>query len=255
MQAFLDAILTITGEAAEIPRKHFRAGVDIIHKSDATPVTVADQATEEFIRAALIRTFPHHGILGEEFPTRVANSPYQWIIDPIDGTRAFISGMPLYGMLAGLLKDGTPRLGVVRMPELNEVYAGDGTVATLNGSQPLKVSATTDLDQAMLYINEADKIMRAEPDVFARLNNGARDRRYSYDCYPYALVAAGHVDACVDYDLKSYDILPLVPIITGAGGVISDWQGQPLGLDSDGRVASAATPALHAQLLELLNRD
>ena len=255
MQAFLDTIVTITGDAVEIPRKHFRAGVDIIHKSDATPVTVADQATEDFIRAALIRAYPDHGILGEEFPERAANGPYQWIIDPIDGTRAFISGMPLYGMLAGLLKDGIPTLGVVRMPELDEVYAGDGTITTLNGDQVLKVSTTTDLGQAMLYINEADKMMRADPAVFARLNKAARDRRFSYDCYPHALVAAGHVDACVDYDLKPYDILPLVPIITGAGGVISDWQGQPLGLNSDGRVATAATPALHAQLLELLNRD
>lgn len=255
MQAFLDTIVTITGDAVEIPRKHFRAGVDIIHKSDATPVTVADQATEDFIRAALIRAFPDHGILGEEFPERAANGPYQWIIDPIDGTRAFISGMPLYGMLAGLLKDGVPTLGVVRMPELNEMYAGDGTTATLNGGQVLKVSTTTDLAQAMLYINEADKMMRADPAVFARLNKSARDRRFSYDCYPHALVAAGHVDACVDYDLKPYDILPLVPIITGAGGVISDWQGQPLGLNSDGRVATSATPDLHAQLLELLNRD
>lgn len=255
MQAFLDTILTITGDAVAIPRKHFRAGVDIIHKSDATPVTVADQATEEFIRAALIRAFPDHGILGEEFPERAANGPYQWIIDPIDGTRAFISGMPLYGMLAGLLKEGIPALGVVRMPELGEVFAGEGTTATLNGTQVLRVSSTTDLGQAMLYINEADKMMRADPAAFSRLNNAARDRRFSYDCYPHALVAAGHVDACVDYDLKPYDILPLVPIVTGAGGVISDWQGQPLGLKSDGRVVTAATPALHAQLLELLNQD
>jgi len=255
MQAFLDTILAITQEAAEIPKKHFRARLDITHKSDATPVTVADQATEDFIRTALTRHFPDHGIIGEEFATREANSAYSWIIDPIDGTRAFISGMPLYGMLVGLLRDGLPVLGVVRMPELDEVYAGDGTQATLNGETPLKTSATVRLDEAMLYINEADKIMRDEPDVFARLNNAARDRRYSYDCYPHALVAAGHVDACVDYDLKPYDILPLVPIITGAGGIVSDWQGQPLGLNSDGRVVAAANRALHDEILNLLNQD
>ena len=253
MQAFEDIILEITAEAARIPRQHFRGGVDIIHKSDATPVTVADRATETFIREALERHFPDHGILGEEFGARETDGPYQWIIDPIDGTRAFISGMPLYGMLVGLLKQGVPVLGVVRMPELDEVFAGNGARATLNGAA-IGVSGTDDLAQAMLYINEADKIMRDSPDVFARLNQAARDRRYSYDCYPHALVAAGHVDACVDYDLKPYDILPLVPIITGAGGVVSDWQGQDLGLESDGRVVAAATPALHRQLLELLNR-
>lgn len=255
MQAYLDTILDITKEAAEIPRRHFRAGIDIIHKSDTTPVTVADQASEELIRAALERHFPDHGIIGEEFGTSRPDSPWQWIIDPIDGTRAFISGMPLYGMLAGLLKDGVPVLGVVRMPEMNEVFAGDGKTATLNRTHPLKVSVTTDLGQAMLYINEADKLMRNEAAVFALLNMAARDRRFSYDCYPHALLAAGHVDACVDYDLKPYDILPLVPIIAGAGGIITDWQGQPLGLESDGRVVSAATPALHMQLLDLLNRD
>jgi histidinol phosphatase-like enzyme (inositol monophosphatase family) len=254
MQAFLDIILDITKEAAEIPRKYFRADVDITHKSDATPVTIADRAAETLIRAGLARHFPDHGILGEEFGLSESDSPYRWIIDPIDGTRAFISGMPLYGMLVGLLKDGVPVLGVVRMPELGEVYASDGQQATLNG-QPLAASSTTDLNVAMVYINEADKILRDEPAVFARLNKAGRDRRFSYDCYPHALVAAGHVDACVDYDLKPYDILPLVPIVTAAGGQITDWQGQPLGMNSDGRVLSAATPALHAQLLDIINQD
>lgn len=255
MQDYLDRILDITQEAALIPRKYFRAGVDITHKSDATPVTIADQATEEFIRTELAKHFPEHGVIGEEFAAREANSAFQWIIDPIDGTRAFISGMPLYGMLVGLLQDGQPVLGVVRMPELNEVYAGISANATLNGTIPLSVSTTTRLADAMLYINEADKIRRDEPDVFARLNAAGRDRRYSYDCYPHALLAAGHVDACVDYDLKPFDILPLVPIITAAGGIVSDWQGQPLGLKSDGRVVAAATASLHAELLELLNQD
>lgn len=254
MQAFLDTILAITTEAAVIPRTYFRAGVDIIHKSDATPVTVADQATETLIRNALADHFPDHGIIGEEFADTNPDSPYQWIIDPIDGTRAFISGMPLYGMLVGLLEHGVPVLGVVRMPELDEVYASDGQHATLNGA-PLVVSEITDLAQAMVYINEADKLMRLEPQVFARLNMAGRDRRFSYDCYPHALVAAGHVDACVDYDLKPYDILALVPIITAAGGVITDWQGQKLGLNSDGRVVTAATPTLHAQLLQLLQQE
>jgi inositol-phosphate phosphatase/L-galactose 1-phosphate phosphatase/histidinol-phosphatase len=253
MQAFLDTILDITDKAAAIPRDYFRARVDVIHKSDATPVTVADRATEELIRAALARHFPDHGVLGEEFGLSDSDSPYCWIIDPIDGTRAFISGMPLYGMLVGLLKDGVPVLGVVRMPELDEVYASNGVQATLNG-QPLATSQTTDLSQAMVYINEADKLMRDEPEVFKRLNTAGRDRRYSYDCYPHALVAAGHVDACIDFDLKPYDILPLVPIVAAAGGVITDWQGQPLGVESDGRVVTAATPALHAQLLDLINQ-
>ena len=251
MQDHLDAILEITAAAETIPKRFFRQGVDIVQKADESPVTVADRTTEDYIRKAIAQRFPDHGIIGEEFAETETDTAFQWIIDPIDGTRAFISGMPLYGMLVALLQDGAPVLGVVRMPALGEVYASDGATATLNG-ETLGVAATERLADAMVYINEADKMMRDVPDVFSRLNAAGRDRRYAYDCYPHALVAAGHVDACVDFDLKPYDYLPLVPIVRAAGGVISDWDGQPLGLHSDGRVVSAATPTLHRELLDLL---
>jgi fructose-1,6-bisphosphatase/inositol monophosphatase family enzyme len=180
------------------------------------------------------------------------DSIYQWVIDPIDGTRAFISGMPLYGMLIALLENGIPRLGVVRMPELGEVYTGTEQGAFLNGDQRLAVSDTKHLDQAFLYINEPDKLLAKSLDVFARLNSAGRDRRFSYDCYPHALVAAGQIDACVDLGLQPYDYLPLVPIIQAAGGIITDWQGQSLNMNSDGRIVCAATPALHSDILALL---
>lgn len=252
MKHFLTTILAITDQAEQIPKRYFRAGVAIDHKQDETPVTVADRATEEHIRAGLAQHFPDHAIFGEEFGQTDGNSPYQWVIDPIDGTRAFISGMPLYGMLIALLEHGVPRLGVLRMPELGEVYTGSDAGAFLNGDQRLSVSDMQDLDRAFLYINEPDKMMTEVPEIFARLNTAGQDRRFSYDCYPHALVAAGHIDACVDYDLKPYDYLPLVSIIEGAGGIITDWQGQRLHMESDGRIVCAATPALHAALLALL---
>lgn len=251
MQPFLDTILTITEQAENIPRKYFRHSLNIEHKADASPVTIADQACETFIRDALQQAFPDHGIIGEEFEDKPANDPYAWIIDPIDGTRAFISGMPLFGMLIGLLQDGAPLLGIVRMPGLNEVFTGGPDGAFLNGA-PIQVSTTKTLDTAMIYINEADKIMRDMPDVFTRLNATGRDRRFCYDCYPHALVAAGHIDACVDYGLQPYDYMALVPVVTAAGGMFTDWQGAPLDLHSDGRVVSAATPELHAALLEVI---
>ena len=251
MQAFLQTILNITKKAEGIALGHFRQGVNIDQKADESPVTIADRETEAFIRDALHDAFPDHGIIGEEFEEKQTDSPYQWIIDPIDGTRAYISGMPLFGMLIALLKDGEPVLGVVRMPGLGEVYTGDGLLADM-GDTPLEVSEVDTLASAMLYINEADKILRDAPEIFARLNASGRDRRFSYDCYPHMLLAAGHVDACVDFDLKPYDYLPMVPVIEGAGGVITDWNGAALTLHSDGRVVSAATPELHAELLELL---
>lgn len=251
MQHFLDTILAITDRAEAIPKKYFRQDLEVEHKGDASPVTIADQKCERQIRDALAQHFPDHSILGEEFGETNRDGPYRWIIDPIDGTRSFISGMPLYSMLIALLKNDVPVLGVLRIPELGEIYTGSPSGAFLNGT-PIKTSKTTDLSTAFLYINEADKILAAQPDIFQNLLTAGIDRRFCYDCYPHALVASGHADACVDYDLKPYDYLPLVPVINAAGGVISDWQGNPLTQESDGRIISAATPQLHRQLLERL---
>jgi fructose-1,6-bisphosphatase/inositol monophosphatase family enzyme len=175
-----------------------------------------------------------------------------WIIDPIDGTRSFISGMPLYSMLIALLQDGVPQLGVVRMPELKEVYTGSPDGAFLNGDTRLGTSPVTALADAYVYINEGNKIALEQPELFQTLCKTGREQRLSYDGYPHMLVASGHADACIDYDLQPYDYLPLVPIITAAGGVITDWNGTPLTLKSDGRVVSAATPELHRELLAIL---
>ncbi|MGR3291441.1 MAG: inositol monophosphatase family protein [Paracoccaceae bacterium] len=253
MQPYLDTILAITKEAEKIPRKYFRKGLAVDHKPDASPVTLADQSTEQYIRTEIARHFPDHSIFGEEFGQTTGNSRFQWIIDPIDGTRSFISGMPLYGMLIALLEDGAPVLGVVRMPELAEVFTGSAAGTFLNGDKALHVSITQTLDEAFIYINEADKILANAPDTFHKLNITGRDRRFGYDCYPHALVAAGHIDACIDYDLKPYDYLPLVAVVEGAGGMISDWRGFPLTMESDGSVVSAATPELHQEILKILN--
>lgn len=252
MQPFLDTILAITDAAEAIPKRYFRQELDVEHKGDASPVTIADQQCERAIRDGLAEHFPEHSIFGEEFGQTETDSPYRWIIDPIDGTRSFISGMPLYGMLIALLKDGEPVLGLLRMPELAEVYSGSEAGAFLNGTTALHVSQATDLASSFIYINEADKIMITHPEVFQNLMTAGKDRRFSYDCYPHALVAAGHIDACVDFDLKPYDYLPLVAIVEAAGGIITDWNGHALTLQSDGRVVSAATPELHAELLQRL---
>ncbi len=252
-----EALLDFVDRAAEVPRRYFRCGLDIAQKADETPVTIADRETETVLRDAITARFPDDAILGEEFGDTGGGpdggSRFRWVIDPIDGTRSFITGMPLYGMLVGLLDQDRPVLGAIAMPELREVYSGGPEGAMLNRSRPLRTSSTTRLADAFVYINEADKIIRDRPQVFARLNRAGRDRRFSCDCYPHALVAAGHVDACVDYQLQPYDYLPLVPVIEGAGGVITDWQGRPPGLANDVAVVSAATPELHAELIHLLN--
>lgn len=250
---FIKTALQITADASEIPRRYFRADFDIEHKLDKSPVTIADQETEQFIRDALEQHFPDHAIFGEEFGRQRNDSEYEWIIDPIDGTRSFVSGMPLYGMLLALLKNQQPQLGIIRMPELNEVYVGDCHTAILNQSIELHCSNTTALEDAIIYINEGEKINQQNPALFKRLSESGRVMRLGYDCYPHALVAAGQIDLVIDYDLKPYDYFSLIPVVEGAGGIITDWQGANLNMQSNGQVVSATTPELHQQALELLS--
>ncbi len=251
MQSYLNTILEITARAEAIPKRYFRQTLDIIHKGDDSPVTVADQTCERMIRDALAQHFPDHSILGEEFGLDDKGGDLLWIIDPIDGTRSFISGMPLYSMLVVLLQNGVPKLGVVRMPELGEVFTGGTDGAEMNG-EAISTSDVVTLKDAFLYINDGNKIALDTPDLFRRLCLSGREQRLSYDSYPHMLVAMGHADACIDYDLQPYDFLPLVPVVEGAGGVITDWSGAPLTLQSDGRVVTAATQELHREILDLL---
>ena len=253
MQHFLRVALEVTEKASEIPKKYFRSSLDIEHKLDKSPVTIADQETEQFIREALKQHFPEHAIFGEEFGRQSNDSEYEWIIDPIDGTRSFVSGMPLYGMLLALLKNQQPQLGIIRMPGLNEVYVGDCHTATLNQSQELHCSNATVLEDAIIYMNEGEKINQENPALFKRLSESGRIMRLGYDCYPHALLASGQVDLVIDFDLKPYDYFSLIPVVEGAGGVITDWQGRTLNMKSNGQVVSAATTELHQQALTLLN--
>lgn len=251
MSNYIQTALKITKQACKIPKKYFRADFDVDHKLDKSPVTIADRETEEFIRDALKQHFPDHAIFGEEFGRQQNDSDYEWIIDPIDGTRSFVAGMPLYGMLLALLKNQQPQLGIIRMPELNEVYAGDCRTATLNQS-PIHCSGVATIEDAIIYINEGEKINVHNPALFKQLSACGRVMRLGYDCYPHALLAAGSVDLVVDFDLKPYDYFSLIPVVEGAGGLITDWQGQSLNMESNGQVVSAATPALHQQALALL---
>ncbi|EBA14761.1 Inositol monophosphatase family protein [Roseobacter sp. SK209-2-6] len=238
--------------AAEAARGYFRGRLGIEFKKDESPVTQADKGVEAEVRAYLEQHFPDHGIFGEEQGFDGVDRDEIWIIDPIDGTRSFLSGHPLFGFLLGYLKAEVPQLGVIGMPALGETFIGvQGQGATLNG-KPIQVSRQNRLDRAVLYVNEGDKIHRDYPQLFDRLMQSGQTRRFAYDCYPHALLAAGHVDAVIDYDLQPYDYLPVSAVIEAAGGVITDWDGRSLGLQSDGRVVSAATPDLHAEMLALV---
>jgi histidinol phosphatase-like enzyme (inositol monophosphatase family) len=248
----LKAALEISGTAAAIPIRYFRREIVVEDKADETPVTIADRETEEHIRRALLERFPSHGIYGEEFGGENMDREFTWIIDPIDGTRSFICGVPLFGMLLGVLHNGIPEAGVIRMPALGESYAGcRGGGATRDGS-PVACRPTTSLVEARLFINEANLMVERQPDRLARLMQVGRIRRFFNDCYPFALLASGRIDAVVDFDLKPYDFLPVVPVIEAAGGIVTDWRGEPLGLHSDGSIVAACTRELHSAVMDRL---
>jgi len=247
-----DAISIAETAGAEALR-HFRGKLGIEFKADESPVTQADRAVEAAVRRVISEKFPNHGIFGEEFGVEGEGRSKMWIVDPIDGTRSFLSGHPLFGFLLGHLVDGVPDMGVVGMPATGEIFAGaKGQGATLNG-KPIRVSKQTDLKKAILYINEGERIYKALPVVFDRLMNAGQTRRMSYDCYPHALLAAGYIDALVDFGLEPYDHLPVTALIEAAGGIITDWQGDSMTMNSEGRIVAAATPELHAELLKLVS--
>lgn len=237
--------------ASEICRRYFRRPVPVDTKADATPVTLADREAEAAIRELIGARFPAHAIYGEE-QGRSSGVGGTWVIDPIDGTKSFLLGNPLFGCLVGFVRDGVVEAGGLAMPALGETWlAARGGPARLNGEAVL-VSGCSTLADASLWVTSPDMFDATERAAFDAVAARVRYRRFGGDCYTYAMLAGGWSDLVIESDLKPFDILPLVPIVEQAGGVVSDWDGNPLGLDSGPRVIAAATPALHAEALALL---
>jgi myo-inositol-1(or 4)-monophosphatase len=219
------------------------------------PVTVADRAAERVIRAAIAKRFPDHGVLGEEFAAVAGAGVYQWVVDPIDGTRAFIMGSPLWGTLIGLVGGGTPMLGVMDQPFTRERFWGDGKVAHMRGpdgrTRRLKTRRCSGLAEAVLTSTHPDLFgIPKEHAGFGRLKARARMTRYGGDCYGYCLLAAGFVDLVVEAGLKPHDVAALIPIIEGAGGRITTWDNEPA--FEGGRILASGDSRMHREALALL---
>lgn len=235
-----------------VGRRWFRHPIDIDTKADESPVTIADREVELALRERLAARFPEHGVLGEEFGRDHLDAEYVWSLDPIDGTRSFISGFPLWGTLLAVLHHGAPLVGVIDMPMLGERWVGvRGQGATCNGVR-CRTRRCAQLADATLYATTPDIFDATELPAFEALSRAARMRRFGGDCYSYALLASGHVDLVVEAGLQPYDYLALAPVIEEAGGVITDWQGAPLTMHSAGRVVAAGDAELHAQAVALL---
>ncbi|GAA4352121.1 histidinol-phosphatase [Variovorax defluvii] len=231
----------------------FRTPLEVIAKADESPVTLADRAAETAMREILAAQRPGDGIYGEEHGAVGVEAAFVWVLDPIDGTRSFITGSPLWGTLIGLLRGGRVELGIVDMPVLGERWVGQAGLGAHRNGRPVRVSACASVEAARIFTTSPDIFGPADWEAFDRLSRRCAMRRFGGDCYSYAQLAGGTIDLVVESGLQPYDYLGPAGLIEAAGGVITDWAGRPLGLDSDGRVVAAATPALHQQALEILN--
>ncbi len=251
--AFVEELATVAGETI---RPFFRTALGVDNKSrsgDFDPVTAADRAAEAAMRALIKRTFPAHGILGEEFEAEHPGAEYVWVLDPIDGTKSFICGMPIWGTLIALTRHGEPIYGMMHQPFIREYFVGDGRAANYRGpagDRVLRTRPCAALKDAVLLTTSPLLMSDADRHRFTRVEQAVRLSRYGGDCYAYCVLAAGHVDLVIETELQPYDVLPLIPIIEGAGGVVTTWEnGRP---HAGGRILAAGDPRIHAQAMALL---
>lgn len=251
---------TLADAAGAVILPHFRTPLDVASKGAGgkfDPVTIADRDAEQIIRQLIKAKYPEHGIVGEEFGVIESQNGLSWVIDPIDGTRAFITGAPQWGVLIALHDGVAPVLGVMDQPFTSERFAGSrlGASLTRNGkSTLLQTRACAGLADAVLTTTHPGAFgKKSEHDAYLRVAARTRMYRYGGDCYSYAMLAHGLIDLVIETALKPYDIQALIPIITAAGGIVSNWRGGPA--DQGGQVIAAGDARIHATALELLKAD
>jgi histidinol phosphatase-like enzyme (inositol monophosphatase family) len=233
---------------------HFRSGLAHERKADASPVTLADRAAEEAMRRILTAEVPQDGVAGEEFGVSEGRSGRQWVLDPIDGTTAFLAGRATFGTLIALLVEGFPVLGVIDQPVLAERWLGvTGERTTFNGKE-VGTRACPELGQAALATTGPQHFSQEEGDMFMALAQATDHKRMIMggDCYNYAMLASGHLDVVCEAGLKLHDFAALVPVVEGAGGTMCDWNGEPLHAGSDGHVLALGDPARLDDVLEAM---
>ena len=236
--------------SANIIKQYFRTGMNIEHKEDNSPVTVADKNAEEAMRRAIIEEYPDHGIIGEEFGSYKEDAEYKWVLDPIDGTKSFICGALSFGTLIALLKNDEPILGVINQPILNEFLIGDNKNTFIN-NKPTSVRNCKDISEAVLLTTDHINIEEYQNlEKFEKLIRKVRLYRNWGDCYGYYLLATGFADVMIDPIMSFWDTMALIPIIKGAGGIITDYNGDD---PVNGNSIISASPDIHSQVIKCLN--
>ena len=239
----------LAAESGKIIKGYYRTNLNVETKGDNSPVTIADKKTEEFLREELMKRFPGHGILGEEFGEINPGADYKWIIDPIDGTKSFICGTPLFGTLIALTKNNSPIIGVIHLPILNELLIGDNSRTLLN-DKPVKLRECVSLDEAVLLTTDYSSYGKYHSaEGLENLIFKVRLFRTWGDCYGYYLLATGYADIMVDPIMSIWDSMALIPIIQGAGGIITDIKGNNA---AEGKSVLASSPGIYSRVLNIL---
>lgn len=248
---YRDFMVELAQKSGDFIRPYFaNPDLAVELKADETPVTIADRGAEELLRGRIKRRYPAHGIIGEEYGSENEDAEFVWVLDPIDGTKAFTTAVPLFGTLIALLHNGQPILGCINQPVLNQLLIGDNTETTLNG-RPVRVRNTASFAEATLLVTDTLSVAQHQNGAaFDSLAGQCRLVRTWGDCYGYFLVATGWADIACDPVMNPWDIAALIPVIRGANGIITDWQGgDPMNAAS----TVAATPLLHPQVIRALN--
>jgi myo-inositol-1(or 4)-monophosphatase len=252
---FVDQLASVSGDTI-LP--FFRTALAIENKKAGgfDPVTAADRAAEDAMRTLIRKNFPDHGIIGEEYGEERSGADYVWVLDPIDGTKSFITGMPAWGTLIGLMRFGEPVFGLMHQPFTRERFSGDGGAAHYRGpagNRDLHVRACATLSDALLATTSPLLMSAADRAAFVRVENVVKLSRYGGDCYAYCMLAAGQIDLIIETEIKSHDIVALIPIIQGAGGVITTWDNGPP--QKGGRIVVAGDKRVHQAAMKVLNNQ
>lgn len=257
-KAYLAFAHQLADRSGQVILPQFRKRISVEDKGGNlgyNPVTVADRAAERAIRTLISQYWPDHGVIGEEFPETKGTSPYTWIIDPIDGTRSFIIGLPVWGTLIALMADATPVLGIMDQPYTGERFWSDANATYFHGNdkrrRKVKTRQCRDISSAILTTTHPDLFSPGKQSAaFKRLKGEVRDTRYGGDCYAYCLLAAGHIDIVMESNLKAHDIAALIPIVERAGGKITTWTGAPAA--EGGNIVACGDPTLHDKVLKTI---
>jgi len=254
--AGLDSWISLAGALADasgsVIRKHFRHHSAVETKTDGSPVTVADREAELVMRAAIEAAFPDHGIRGEEFADHNGQADTVWVLDPIDGTRSFLTGKPVFTTLIAVLHHGTPVLGLIDQPVTRERWVGSASHPTTWNGATARVRPCASLERAAMYTTSTEWCGPEERDAFERLRRKALMTLFSADAYAFGLLTSGHIDVAIECQLDPHDFLALVPVVEGAGGAITDWEGNPLDPHGKANILATGDSAVHKEAMAVL---